>query len=343
MKWMLLLLFAITVPLFAIELTPPAKIGDPRGYVALRALTAPKMDGKLDDDAWKQAPWSEDFVDIEGDAKPKPRHRTRMKMLWDDKYLYIAAELTEPHLWGVIDKHDEVIFYDPDFEVFLDPDGDSHNYAELELNSKNTTWDLLLTKPYKDGGSALNGWEIVGLKTAVHLNGTLNNSSDTDIGWTVEIAWPWASLKDIMELQPAQDGQRYRINFSRVEWDFDIVDGKYVKVKGRPEHNWVWSPQGVIDMHRPERWGTVELQTNPKAYTPDPNQAMLDRLHDVYYAQKNYIEKHGRYAAKLEDLKLANNMLSLQATDRYFDVSETHNGERWTLTSDGRVAKPKKK
>ena len=70
-----------------------------------------------------------------------------MKMLWDDEALYIAAEIEEPHVWATITEHDAVIFQDPDFEVFLDPDGDNHNYAELELNAKNTTWDLLLTKP----------------------------------------------------------------------------------------------------------------------------------------------------------------------------------------------------
>ena len=98
-----------------------------------------------------------------------------MKMLWDEKALYIAAEITEPHVWATLTDHDAVIFHDPDFEVFLDPDGDNHLYGELELNAKNTTWDLLLTKPYKDGGQAINAWEIIGLKTAVHVNGTLND------------------------------------------------------------------------------------------------------------------------------------------------------------------------
>ena len=168
----LLLPFLVLIPLFAAD--PMGPLPAPRGYVCLKADKAPVIDGKLDDEAWKAAPWSEDFVDIEGSKKPKPRFRTRMKMLWDDKALYIAAELEEPHLWGTITDHDAVIFQDPDFEVFLDPDGDSHLYAELELNAKNTTWDLLLTKPYKDGGKALNGWEIIGLKTAVALKGTLN-------------------------------------------------------------------------------------------------------------------------------------------------------------------------
>ena len=95
-------------------------------------------------------------------SKPKPRFRTRVKMLWDDEALYIAAEMEEPHVWATLTEHDSVIFHDNDFEVFLDPDGDNHLYGELELNALNTTWDLLLTKPYKDGGQAINAWEITG-------------------------------------------------------------------------------------------------------------------------------------------------------------------------------------
>ena len=100
----------------------------PKGYVASRATTPIKVDGKLDDEAWADAPWTDAFVDIEGDTKPKPRFRTRAKMLWDDTYFYVAAEMEEPHVWGTLTKHDSVIFQDNDFEVFIDPDGDNHEY-----------------------------------------------------------------------------------------------------------------------------------------------------------------------------------------------------------------------
>jgi len=139
----------------------------PRAYVAYRASSSLWIDGQLNDGPWKNAPWSDVFVDIEGDAKPKPRHATRVKMLWDQIYLYIGAELEEPHLWATLKEHDTVIFRDNDFEVFIDPNGDNHEYYELEINALNTTWDLFLPKPYKDDGKALDDWEIAGMKTAV--------------------------------------------------------------------------------------------------------------------------------------------------------------------------------
>ncbi len=149
------------------------------------------IDGKLDDPSWNDAPWTDDFVDILGEAAPRPRFRTRAKMLWDDTYFYVAAELVEPHVWGTLTKHDSVIFHDNDFEVFIDPDGDNHEYYEIEINALNTEWDLLLEKPYRDGGPAVNAWEIPGLKTATHVNGKLNNPEGVDESWTVELAIPW--------------------------------------------------------------------------------------------------------------------------------------------------------
>ena len=107
------------------------------------------VDGDLQE--WSAAPWTEDFVDITGDLSLKPDLLTRAKMLWDSNFLYIAAELEEPHLWATVSKRDEVIYVDNDFEVFIDPDGDTHNYAEIEVNAMGTVWDLFLTRDGREG------------------------------------------------------------------------------------------------------------------------------------------------------------------------------------------------
>src|SRR5262245_3109197 len=87
----------------------------PRGYVSYRALATPQIDGRLDDVAWRAVPWTDRFVDIQGDRQPQPRFRTVVKMLWDDEHFYIAAQMEEPHIWGTLNKHDSVIFHDNDF------------------------------------------------------------------------------------------------------------------------------------------------------------------------------------------------------------------------------------
>ena len=45
-------------------------------------------------------------------------------------------------------------------QVFIDPDGDNHNYYEFEMNALNTVWELVLRKPYKDGGPCLNPYNL---------------------------------------------------------------------------------------------------------------------------------------------------------------------------------------
>jgi len=160
------------------------------------------------------------------------------------------------------------IFNDPDFEVFIDPDGDNHDYYEFEINALGTIWELWLERPYRDGGPVHRGHNLDGVMYAVAVHGTLNDPSDTDLGWSVEIAIPWAALKRFAGAQacPPRDRDQWRINFSRVHWLADIVDGAYQKVprEAHPEDNWVWTPQHAIDMHRPEKWGVVEFADAPR-------------------------------------------------------------------------------
>jgi hypothetical protein len=222
----------------------------PLAYDCHRTATPIRIDGKLDDLAWQKANWTSDFVDIEGAAKPTPRFRTRAKMLWDDNYLYIAAELHEPNVTGTLTKHDSVIFKDNDFEVFIKPLPETESYYEFEMNALNTGWDLFLPKPYSERGKADNSWDVLGLKTAVAVQGTINHTNDTDRGWTLEIAYPLTAFNSRQHVPPPQAGTVWRINFSRVEW-----------TPGHPkEDNWVWSPQGVINMHVPDRWGYLHFR-----------------------------------------------------------------------------------
>ena len=166
----------------------------------------------------------------------------------------------------------------------------------------------MLIKPYRDGGPAINGWDIVGLQVDVSVKGTLNRPGDRDEGWTVELALPWKILKEAASGQrrPAS-GDRWRVNFSRVEWQTDVREGKYMKrnkpgsTEPLPEDNWVWSPQGAINMHMPERWGYVQFSDTPAGsrtdtFVDDPNERVKWALRRLYYRQRSYRAAHGTYA-----------------------------------------------
>lgn len=285
----------------------------------------------MDSIPWHSAPWSDLFLDIEGVAKPTPRYETRMKMLWDDEYLYVGADLAEPHVWGTLTKRDSVIFHDNDFEIFIDPDGDNHQYYEIELNALNTVWDLRLVKPYRDGGPALNEWDIPGFRSAVWIDGTLNDPSDVDRRWRCEMAIPWESLGEFANRPaPPHPGEQWRINFSRVEWDIEVNARKYVKVPGQPEHNWVWSPQGVIDMHRPERWGYVQFsdaEPGTEPFEPDPSHAVRTHAMDLYYRQRDFHARHKRFAGSAQELGMTIEEVFIELTaEGYRATIQDHEG-----------------
>lgn len=219
----------------------------PRNYTSYFTSDSIVIDGKIDDKAWQNVPWSDNFVDIATAVKAPDNLFTRFKMLWDKQYLYIAACLGEPAIWGKLTKRDAIIYKDNDFEVFIDPDGDGLNYYELEINALGTVMDLFLKKPYNKGGKANLAWNFKGLRSAVAIYGTLNQPDDVDSRWTVEIAIPRSAFK---ERNIPVGGDIWRVNFSRVEWPMYVKNGTYLKQKDSvtgknlPERNWVWSPQG---------------------------------------------------------------------------------------------------
>lgn len=241
----------------------------PNYYIVPKTSAPIIIDGKATEKAWENAPRSSNFIDIEGEKTPK--FDTWVKMLWDDEFLYVYAHLEEPHIWADLYQRDTIIYYNNDFEVFIDPSGNTKTYGEIELNALNTVWDLLLDQPYRTGGKAIFHWNLEALKTAVHINGTLNNPNDIDQSWSVEMAiplQPFVLLKNRPKTKP-KEGEQWRINFSRVQWDHDLVNGKYRRKKENGtylrEYNWVWSSQGEINMHAPEKWGYLQFTEKKSA------------------------------------------------------------------------------
>ena len=198
-------------------------------------------------------------------------------MAWDDTYFYVAAEMEEPHVWGTITKQNEIMFNDNDFEVFIDPDGDSNNYYEFEMNALGTIWELSLPVPYSEGGVPILGGILPGLIRKVGVKGNLNDPTTIDEGWCVEMAFPWKELAKYNpgRATPPDPGDMWKVNFSRVQWKHEVVNGEYVRIpphgtdlcsglnpedQQHPENNWVWSPQGAVNMHIPAHWGEVVFQ-----------------------------------------------------------------------------------
>lgn len=316
----------------------------PLGYVCYRTAETLKIDGKLKEASWQHAESTAPFVDISGKGFAKPIYNTQAKMLWDDTYLYVAATLQEPDIKARLTQRDTIIYHDNDFEVFLDPDGDGHQYYEIETNARGVIFDLMLDRPYRSGGNFLVQWDCPGLKTAIYCDGTLNKSKDTDRQWTVEMAIPRAALTKNFT-NPLQAGNYWRVNFSRVQW---------LKAGG-PEENWVWSPTGKVDMHMPDRWGFVYFSnhtvgTTQEAFTYPYNMAAYQLLWAMFYTQqdqyakeKNYLRAKENFFFTEADLKSLPQgaEISVEATTNTYLMSITLRQEkvRYVINQEGRFSK----
>ena len=259
----------------------------PRGYVCGFTEKPLVIDGRLDEAAWQAASWTEDFTDIEGSRKPRPRFRTRAKMLWDNDYLLHrrrdgrAACLGHGH--AARRGHFSRTTISKSSSIPTATTTTITNWNSMPSIRPGTCSCLA---PYKDGGKADNSFELTGMKTAVRVKGTLNNPADKDEGWCVEIAIPWKALaQHAHRPSPPSDGDQWRVDFSRVEWKYEIADGKYVKVPNTPRGqldlvaagNHRHAPAGALGLRAVLQGGAGQrdLRAGPDPSRPRPADGSL--------------------------------------------------------------------
>ena len=307
----------------------------PQYYTVLKTKSNINIDGKDDEKAWKDASWTNSFVDIEGLQKSKPLYDTKVKMLWDDTYLYIYAKLEEPHVWADITKHDAIIYHNNDFEIFIKPYENQNHYFEIEVNPLNTILDLVMIKPYRFGGEAMLHWDAKGLKSAIDIKGSINNPNDEDKYWTVEMAIPFEAIQSFGRSSTPKIGEYWSINFSRVQWQHQIKNGKYSRSHKDnqlvQEDNWVWSPIGLINMHYPERWGYIQfIDSSTKYETNLPRSHNIKMLTwNIFYLQQLYKQKHKKYC---HDIPTLLQEIEAMESDRYkYEITMNKDSTQYQL------------
>lgn len=328
----------------------------PLHYTALKTTEKITIDGKDDETDWSKSRWTEAFTDIVTGTEINAGQQAKCKILWDDSFLYLYARFRENNLWASISKHDAPVFQDNAFEMFISPDGGTYNYVEFQINAHGTVWDLFMPKPYRNGGMGLTSWDIKGLQKAVYLDGTLNNPADKDKGWSIELAVPFSSVQMNGSHHPAS-GTIWRMNFSRVQWQLDTLNRKYFRQKHKStgkllqEHYSVWSPQGIIDLHYPERWGYVLFSDtlSTKSFLSPEVEKLKLLLWKYYYLQQEFKRKNGKYAIRLKHLdKLytgetglakSKSKIKMYADGRQFlsEVFSASTNEMMSLNDEGEV------
>ncbi|HUM12358.1 MAG TPA: carbohydrate-binding family 9-like protein [Myxococcaceae bacterium] len=206
----------------------------PEAHVRRTAMP-PKIDGVLDEAAWRGAtPLT--LVDSL-DGRPAA-FRTTARLAWDDEALYVAFECEDPDVWGTFSKRDEPLYTQEVVEIFLDADADGRTYDEIEVSPHNVVFDAYF--PARRQGMDLS-WDS-GLQSAVKVSGTIDDASDRDQGWTVEMRIPFARLHSVPHLPP-KPGDRWRFNLYRLE----LPDRKQAQGQA-------FSPLYVGDFHAVDRF-----------------------------------------------------------------------------------------
>jgi len=211
-----------------------------------------KIDGKLDEPAWKAAPSTGLFVNIMTGEWAQPN--TEAKLLWDNQNLYIAFENVDTDVWGTLTERDSKLCTQEMDEVMIDANGDGKGYIDLQVAPNGTIFDAYLPsyRQYEDSLDPKRkpyDWNSK-LKAAVKVDGTLNKRDDQDKGWTVEMALPLADVNGLdsngVKVPPAI-GDKWRLNMFRTE---SPEDAKSQTALG-------WSPPMVGDFHKLDRFGEI--------------------------------------------------------------------------------------
>jgi hypothetical protein len=254
-------------------------------YTARRTSSPLVIDGRLDEAAWRAAERSPRFSDLIGGGPGV--HDTRAAVLWDETYLYVGYWIEEPFVEATLTERDSPIYKNNDVELFI---AGRDAYYEFEINAFGTIYEVFFIweREFESGGYArrpefdrsrtgvrpFNGvgfrqhlrgprigywnWDLPGLDTAVHVDGTINDNEDRDRGWTAELRIPWRSLEPLAmpdsRALPPRDGDEWRMDFSRFN---QYKEAPPAKDSG----GWAWSPHGVWDSHIPELFTRVRFST----------------------------------------------------------------------------------
>jgi hypothetical protein len=230
---------AATLPLEA----GAAEAGDGLSVAVIpRATSTITADGVLDEPAWQQAPVL-GFADSLGRGG-EIRYPTELRLLWDDRALYVAFKSVDHDISCPFSKRDDPIYDHEAVELFLMPQVIAPAvgpYVELQASPKGIIFDAAFTGRRQGMDTRFDAGQTVATK----VDGTLNDPSDQDRGWISEWVVPWGGLRGVDKPPSAQD--EWRMNAFRIE-----------KNKQGAEYT-AWSPPQVGDFHNTERFGRLRF------------------------------------------------------------------------------------
>lgn len=212
-------------------------------YSVLRSGSPIKIDGVLDEPAWIAAPQVGPFQFPWWNSGRK--EQTVAKLLWDNEHLYVAHICEDGHITARHTERDGQIPADDCFEIMLAPDPERPNvYFNLEWNVLGGLVDN--HRPNGPNQPRAPKWDAKDVRVAGKSHGTLNDHSDEDQCWTVEVAIPLRNFRIFAGHIPPEPGDVWNVNFNRHGGDVNVQYSQ-------------WSPGDTPrpSFHTPHRFGRV--------------------------------------------------------------------------------------
>ena len=180
-------------------------------YEVRRAANKIEIDGKVPEPAWFAAATLGDFQFPW--FKSGVREQSLAKLVWDDECLYIACICQDAHITAGDSQHDVPLTGDDCFEIMLAPNRNRPAfYFNIEWNAVGGYIDG--HRP-KGADAPRVEWDARDLRIAGQHIGTLNDDTDEDSLWCVEVAIPWINFREYLPQFPPKAGDEVRANFNR--------------------------------------------------------------------------------------------------------------------------------
>ncbi len=225
---------------------------DPKSLPAPKHVVVPKLhgpvviDGELNEKVWAKAALLQPFFQSSG-GEPEREH-TQVRVWYDDNALYLGWTCQDIDIQATFTNRDSKFWEEEVVEFFLAPRELNH-YFELQWNPLGGVFDATIKNDLDEKGLSKNfdgDWSYTakGMKSAVKLKGTVNDASDKDEFWQVEVMIPFS---DLGQATP-KAGEAWRANFYR-----------FNRTRGQPVEELSWSPTRLPGFHQPSRFGYLEF------------------------------------------------------------------------------------
>jgi hypothetical protein len=238
-------------------LTSPGFAQGGAAYTAKRRIDTIIIDGNLNEASWATAESTSVFTFWDGSPAPGSL-QTSAKMVWDNQYLYIGLRAQDPDVYATYTNRDARLWEQDNFEVFVTVPGTT-GYVEVEGSPIGAIWDGYFTNVFQGPGGS---YTVADLQVSGRVNGTLNNSSNADLGFTGEIQLPFADVyQGVIGGHPV-NGTQLRMNLNRINWNTPNTPGGRGAAGSDTYFAWSPVPGAGISFHRPDKFGTVTFSTD---------------------------------------------------------------------------------